>query len=111
MWSQSERTANFPIELLETLLRIMTSHEHTMAYFASLPGMTYQWARYTDWIKPLLNSIVASMNGCKATKDTAMTCLSFLDIYEGHLKRLDEAGTPEIVDQLAKDSPEHKPEE
>lgn len=32
----------------------MTSDEAVMEWFSELPGVTYQYARYTDWIKPFL---------------------------------------------------------
>jgi hypothetical protein len=92
MWAQSEKKVNFPFELLETLLRIMTGHENTMAYFASLPGLTYEWARYSDWIKPLLKG------------QTAVKCLSLFDIYSGYLKRIDETETPELDKKISDNS-------
>ena len=61
-----------------------------MEYFSNLPGVTYQYARYTDWIKPFL---VKTMNGAGSTsaglKEKAQLVLTKLDVYEAYLLSID----------------------
>ena len=45
---------------LDHFLSIINSDESVMEWFSELPGATYQYARYTDWIMPyLVNSYTA----------------------------------------------------
>lgn len=41
---------------LSYLTTIISKSETVMEYFSKLPGVTYQYARYSDWIKPFLMS-------------------------------------------------------
>lgn len=41
---------------LSHLADIVTSSEAIMDYFSTLPAVTYQHARYSDWIMPFLQS-------------------------------------------------------
>ena len=38
-------------------MRMMTTNVTTMDYFSNLPGFTYQFPRYTDWITIFLNQV------------------------------------------------------
>ena len=42
------------LKCLEFLVDIITLDENVMEHFSQLPGVTYQYARYTDWIKPFI---------------------------------------------------------
>lgn len=42
----------FIIYSLQHLCEIMSSNQKIMAFFAAIPGYTYQWARYSDWMEP-----------------------------------------------------------
>lgn len=42
----------FIIYSLQHLCEMISLNEKTMAFFAAIPGFTYQWARYTDWFLP-----------------------------------------------------------
>jgi hypothetical protein len=44
--------------LLEKMGEVMSSSDANSKWFATLPGYSYQWARYTDWIKPYLLGII-----------------------------------------------------
>ena len=44
------------VKVLEVLIQLLAEDPEVQAYFASLPGVTYQYARYTDWIKAFLYS-------------------------------------------------------
>ena len=48
---------NLNLEPLEELLRIISNDNTTMGFFARLPGFTYQYARYTDWICQYVHTI------------------------------------------------------
>ena len=41
---------NTNLDSLEELMRIIANDDVTMGFFAKIPGFTYQYARYTDWI-------------------------------------------------------------
>ena len=41
---------------LNCLADIVTNSEEAMEFFSNLPGVTYQYARYSDWISPFLTS-------------------------------------------------------
>jgi hypothetical protein len=45
---------NYTLTALEYLLTIATADDTCSEFFARLPPVTYQHARYTDWIKPYL---------------------------------------------------------
>ena len=45
---------NYTLTALEYLLSIANADEAISEFFAKLPPVTYQYARYTDWIKPYL---------------------------------------------------------
>ena len=48
---------NLDLDPLEELMRIISNDKVTMGFFAKIPGFTYQYARYTDWIGQYLYTI------------------------------------------------------
>mmetsp|Transcript_12849 Transcript_12849/g.16502 ORF Transcript_12849/g.16502 Transcript_12849/m.16502 type:complete len:92 (-) Transcript_12849:1251-1526(-) len=38
-------------------MRIVTSSERTMRFFANLPGFNYQQAQFTDWVGDLMAAV------------------------------------------------------
>jgi hypothetical protein len=46
------------VSLLERVGHIMSSTKENSEFFARIPGYTYQWARFTDWINPYLTDII-----------------------------------------------------
>ena len=62
-----------------------------MAFFAKIPGFTYQYARYTDWIGQYLHTITEiDKNDSKALTKNQKSGLKVLNIlyarYEDFLK-------------------------
>lgn len=55
LWRYKGRMDSYTVSCLESLLNIIASDENVAEYFSNIPGPTYQYARYTDWIKPYLN--------------------------------------------------------
>jgi len=49
----------FTLEHLVHFMRIVTANETTMGFFAAVPGVTYQYCRYTDWIGQYLDSLAS----------------------------------------------------
>ena len=45
---------HFTMVCLDHLLSIINCDETVQEWFSELPGVTYQYARYTDWIYPYL---------------------------------------------------------
>jgi len=54
LWRYQGRMNTYAVNCLVHLTAIITSDESIMAYFATLPGVNYTYARYTDWIQPYL---------------------------------------------------------
>ena len=50
LWRYKGRNENYTMQCLNSLSDIITSSEEIMELFSNLPGVTYQYARYTDWI-------------------------------------------------------------
>jgi hypothetical protein len=88
---------NYTMNCLECLSDIITNSETVMDYFGRLPGVTYQYARYTDWIQPFLMSQLNksdagsynySSNSVIPTtsKDSIVQIMSKFEIYDGYLR-------------------------
>ncbi len=72
----------YTVNCLEDLTTIIASDDDIKQYFAELPGITYQYARYSDWVKPYLetqlrNSMSGTMNSSYHTniKETSQRVL------------------------------------
>ena len=50
LWRYQGRMENYTLNCLECLADIITRCETVMDFFSKLPGVTYMYARYTDWI-------------------------------------------------------------
>ena len=55
LWRYKGRMDTFTVNCLLSLMNIITADDDVSEYFSNIPGPTYQYARYTDWIKPYLN--------------------------------------------------------
>ena len=42
---------------VEYFMRILTSDDATMEFFSQMPGYTYQYARYSDWITQFIRAL------------------------------------------------------
>ena len=51
---------SYSLVCLDHLLSIINSDESVQEWFSNLPGVTYQYARYTDWITPYLSQCLAT---------------------------------------------------
>lgn len=49
----------YTVNCLEDLSKVMSQDETICQYLATQPGPTYQYARYTDWIRPYLDKQLA----------------------------------------------------
>lgn len=56
LWRYQGRMDTYTITALEYLLTIANAEDSLSEYFAQLPPVTYQYARYTDWIRPYLQN-------------------------------------------------------
>ena len=96
MWvNQAEnKRENEAVKVLSMLVDLFNEDEAIMEYFSNLPGVTYQYARYTDWIKPFLMKV---MNGPGSTatslKEKATLIFSKYDVYEAYLLSKDGPNT------------------
>ena len=54
LWRYQGRMEDFTMTCLNCLADIVTNSEEAMEFFSNLPGVTYQYARYSDWIGPFL---------------------------------------------------------
>ena len=62
LWRYQGRMDNITLLCLEYLLDIIEADNFVAEFFSQLPGCTYQYARYTDWIKPYLQNQLAKAN-------------------------------------------------
>jgi hypothetical protein len=69
LWREQGKISMFPLNCLEILVKIITSNEYVMDYFAGIPSPTYLWARYTDWIRPQCNTMIALKTGAADMKE------------------------------------------
>lgn len=61
---------------LDHLLSIINSDESVQEWFSGLPGVTYQYARYTDWIGPYLNSSLTHATGWNSNYTNAYSSMA-----------------------------------
>ena len=78
---------------MEYFIDIMTDSEVTMNWFSELPPVTYQYARYTDWVSPFLKKVVNDA-GSSVLKEKATILLSKFELYEAYL--LSKDGVPPV---------------
>jgi hypothetical protein len=54
-----------------------------MDFFSKIPGFTYQYARYTDWIDQFLNelTLIEEKNSKALTKDQGSALKSIKNTY------------------------------
>ena len=107
LWRYQGRMDTYTVNCLEDLVQIISHDDDIKQYFAELPGMTYQYARYSDWIKPYLetqlrNSLASTMQSTYHTniRDTSQRILDCYKSYDAYLKDIDAnvgPSTPEIL--------------
>ena len=88
---------NYTMTCLEHLVAILSTDERIMEFFSNLPGATYQYARYTDWIRPFLTSVknkAQSGYGTTSSKEDVEKLLSSFEIYEALLAKKDGNNLP-----------------
>eukprot|EP00352_Strombidinopsis_acuminata_P000339 CAMPEP_0176340444 /NCGR_PEP_ID=MMETSP0126-20121128/1570_1 /TAXON_ID=141414 ORGANISM="Strombidinopsis acuminatum, Strain SPMC142" /NCGR_SAMPLE_ID=MMETSP0126 /ASSEMBLY_ACC=CAM_ASM_000229 /LENGTH=126 /DNA_ID=CAMNT_0017684639 /DNA_START=4448 /DNA_END=4829 /DNA_ORIENTATION=- len=79
---------------------MIAADEAICAYFASIPGPTNQYARYTDWIKPFLDKMMKSSSAggyMKDLRENIVRVISLFTVYEVYLKKVDNPNI--IMDQ------------
>ena len=82
---------------LDCLGDIITNSETIMELFSNLPGVTYQHARYTDWIQPFLMSQLNKSDGYgqgssaygSTSKEDIVKVMSKFEIYDAYLHTKD----------------------
>ena len=92
LWRYQGKMDNYTMSCLGHLSEIITSDESIMEFFSELPGVTYQYARYTDWIKPYLTSTMnkaTSGYGSYTSKDEIVKTMSKFEIYDAYLYKKD----------------------
>ena len=100
----------YTVNCLEDLAQIIASDDDIKQYIAELPGMTYQFARYSDWIKPYLeNQLRNSLNTANSTyyqniRETSQRVLDLYKSYESYLMKVDtlESVNPEVLSCVPK---------
>ena len=98
IWRYQGRMENYTMTCLEHLTKILASDEEIMEYFSNLPGASYQYARYTDWIKPFLTSTLNKAQaayGATSSKEEVVKLLSTFEVYEAFLAKKDGTAPPE----------------
>ena len=99
LWRYQGKMENYMMTCLGHLGDIISSDESVMEFFSELPGVTYQYARYTDWIIPYLNSTLnkaTSGYGATTSKDEIVKIMSKFEIYNGYLHKKDGGDEPMV---------------
>ena len=94
LWRYQGRMEDFTMTCLNCLADIVTNSEEAMEFFSNLPGVTYQYARYSDWIGPFLTSQLNKVTGSQAiysavTKEDIVKVMSKFEIYDSFVKDKD----------------------
>lgn len=100
LWKYHKTLDKYTVTCLEQLFGMVASDETISAYFASLPGQNYQFARYTDWIKPFLDKMMKSSSPggyMKDLRENIVRVISLYTVYEVYLKKVDNPNV--IMDQ------------
>ena len=86
----------YSIKCLDDLAKMMSQDIGIRKYLAEMPGPTYQYARFTDWIRPYLQSkLTISMGSTYADsyhtsiRESSARALKNLESYEDLLKEID----------------------
>lgn len=87
----------YTVNCLDDLTKVMAKDEGIRNYLAEQPGPTYQFARFTDWVKPYLegqlrnstSSSFASDSYHTNMKEATTRVLKQLETYEQHLQKID----------------------
>ena len=98
------------LQWLGYLADIVTASESLMEFFSTLPSITYQHARYSDWIEPFLQSQLnkqvssASYNygyGGYGTlsKDDIIKIISKFEVYDAYIKKKDGSAENSIEEE------------
>lgn len=92
LWRYKGRMDAYTVNCLHSLLNLIAQDDKVAAYFSEVPGPTYSYARYTDWIKPYLNEqLVDARKGYAGSfsaqkEEIVIKALSLYDKYEEFLK-------------------------
>ena len=103
IWRYQGKMENYTMTCLEHLIAILASDERIMEFFSNLPGATYQYARYTDWIRPFLTSVMnkaQSGYGASTSKEDVTKLLSAYEIYEAFLAKKDGSVLPDKPENI-----------
>ena len=74
------------LDILEQFMRIVISDDNTIAFFGDLPGFSYLYARYTDWIGMYLNAMEKQSTAIiKDQKSSLVALQSMWSEYEHKL--------------------------
>jgi|ERR1740130_2089117 len=91
----------YTVNCLEDLSKVMTQDESIRKYLSEQPGPTYQFARFTDWIRPyldsqLVNSTASNYNDTyhSSIRETVNKVLDNYQIYEASLREIDANESP-----------------
>ena len=63
LWTHKDSMKSYTMVCLDHFLSIINSDDSVQEWFSGLPGVTYQYARYTDWIGPYLTSSLTNATG------------------------------------------------
>ena len=107
LWRYQGRMENYTMSCLNYLTDMITHSETHMEFFSKLPGVTYQYARYSDWIQPFLMSQLNKSDAASAysaypstSKEDIVKVMSKLEVYEAYVHKNDkpvDSGVEDVV--------------
>lgn len=69
LWRYHGRMDVYTINCLEHLGNFLVADDSICEFFSNLPGLSYQYARYTDWIRPYLEKQMVSTGNNSVNKE------------------------------------------
>ena len=87
-------------------MRIVTTDDVCMEFFSKLPGFTYQYARYTDWIDQFLTELtkIDEKSSKALTKDQALALKDIKSTYSRYETFLNATSESEKINNPNSDT-------
>ena len=94
----------YVVNCLNILFEIIVGSQFLSEYMFNLDPLTYEYARFTDWIRPYLKKelekayrTMSTFNKTNKKEESIKKCFKYLELYEAKLKKYDRKlqGLPE----------------
>jgi hypothetical protein len=117
LWRYRGKMDLYVVNCLNILLETIVGNQFLSEYMFNLDPPTYEFARFTDWIRPYLQKelekchrSMSSYMRSNKKEESIMKCFSYLEIYEKSLEQFQRKlkGLPEEAEESKKPQPEEE---